>query len=59
MMQKLNDNNVPPIKHDMQLSGHLKSVEYYQLQHFVKRAEEKYVVDFERQFSPTKHGPYC
>ena len=27
MMQKLNDNNVPPITHDMQLSGHLKFVE--------------------------------
>ena len=57
-MQKLNDNNVPPITHDMQLSGQLKFVECYQLQHFVKRAEEKYVVDFERQFRPTKHGAY-
>ena len=58
MMQKLNDNNAPPVTHFMQLSGYPKFSECYQLQHFVKRAAEKYVVDFERQFSPTKHGAH-
>ena len=59
MMQKLNDNNMPPIRHIMHLSGHPKFAECYQLQHFDKRAAKKHVVDFERQFSSTKHGAYC